>query len=145
MGHHLDDCTIYAVDFDGTLCENRFPDIGMPNTKLIEWLIQKKAEGDKLILWTNRMGQYLDNAVKWCADQGLEFDTVNKNLPEIMKRYEKILNGQPASPKITADIFIDDAACSTGLPFGRPGCPLGGCWNASCSRTGFEKKITGKP
>ena len=78
MGHHLDDCTIYAVDFDGTLCENRFPDIGIPNTKLIEWLIQKKAEGDKLILWTNRVGRYLDNAVRWCVDQGLEFDTVNK-------------------------------------------------------------------
>lgn len=28
MGHHLENCMIYAVDFDGTLCENKFPDIG---------------------------------------------------------------------------------------------------------------------
>lgn len=140
MGHHLNNCTIYAVDFDGTLCEHRFPDIGRPNLKLIEWLIRKREEGDKLILWTNRVGQYLDNAVSWCVERGLEFDAVNTNLPEIMKRYETILNGQPPSPKITADVFIDDAACGIGLPFGQPECPLEDCWNPLCGKTKSEKQ-----
>ena len=30
---------IIAVDFDGTLCENDYPRIGRPNTKLINHLI----------------------------------------------------------------------------------------------------------
>lgn len=29
------DYQIYAVDFDGTLCANAFPEIGEPNTALI--------------------------------------------------------------------------------------------------------------
>ena len=30
---------IIAVDFDGTLCENKWPEIGEPNTELIGYLI----------------------------------------------------------------------------------------------------------
>lgn len=132
MGQHLENCTIYAVDFDGTLCEHKFPDIGAPNEKLIKWLIEKRNAGDKVILWTNRMEPYLDNAVAWCKEQGLTFDAVNDNIPEIMERYKGVLNGKPASRKITADIFIDDAACNTGLPFGNPGCLMKDCWNDEC-------------
>lgn len=29
---------IIAVDFDGTLCENKWPEIGMPNEEVIEYL-----------------------------------------------------------------------------------------------------------
>lgn len=132
MGHHLDDCTIYAVDFDGTLCKQKFPDIGAPNTVLIEWLINRRKAGDKVILWTNRMEPYLENAVAWCAEKGLFFDAVNDNIPEIMEKYKDILNGKPASRKITADVFIDDAACNAGLPFGEPGCAMDGCWYDEC-------------
>lgn len=132
MGHHLKDCTIYAVDFDGTLCEHKFPDIGAPNERLIQWLIDRQKAGDKIILWTNRMEPYLDNAVAWCAEKGLHFDAVNANLPEIMERYKDVLNGKPESRKITADVFIDDAACNTGLPFMNPGCSTDSCWLEEC-------------
>lgn len=132
MGHHLEQCTIYAVDFDGTLCEHKFPDIGAPNMKLIKWLISKRNEGDKVILWTNRMGERLKEAVKWCEEKGLFFDAVNDNIPEVMERYKEILNGKPPSRKITADIFIDDAACSEGLPFtGSTTETCGGCQGCS--------------
>ena len=36
---------IIAVDFDGTLCENKWTEIGMPNEKLIEYL--KKETGQR--------------------------------------------------------------------------------------------------
>lgn len=134
MGHHLDNCNIYAVDFDGTLCESRFPDIGAPNTKLINWLIRKQNAGDKVILWTNRMGERLRDAVEWSRGHGLVFDAVNENIPEIMERYKEILNGEPPSPKITADVFIDDAACGEGLPFNRSSCKMDDCWNESCAK-----------
>lgn len=132
MGMHLKDCMIYAVDFDGTLCESKFPDIGQPNLELIEKLIEKQKNGDKLILWTNRSGSYLEAALRKCKEWGIIFDAVNENLPEIVKLYSKYHDGDAPSPKITADVYIDDLACGKGLAFGRRTCPVKDCWNSSC-------------
>ena len=95
---------IIAVDFDGTLCIQNYPNIGEANTELINALIVRKQAGDKLILWTCREETLLENAVAWCKQQGLEFDAVNDNLEEIKVKY------QHNSRKITADIYIDDKA-----------------------------------
>ena len=51
---------IIAVDFDGTLCYSNWPELGEPNRPLIEYLINQKRSGNKLILWTCR-------AVLMCA------------------------------------------------------------------------------
>lgn len=96
--------TIYAVDFDGTLCENAFPDIGNPNKTLIKHLIKRKKQGNKLILWTCRVGERLQEAVNWCKQHNLEFDCVNENLPEIVEQW----GGE--GRKIFADVYIDDKA-----------------------------------
>ena len=40
---------IIAVDFDGTLCYSNWPELGEPNTMLIDYLLQEKAAGNKLI------------------------------------------------------------------------------------------------
>ncbi len=40
---------IIAVDFDGTLCENKWPEIGKPHTDVIEYVKKRKNAGDKLI------------------------------------------------------------------------------------------------
>lgn len=93
---------ILAIDFDGTLCANLFPKIGNPVKPVIEWCKEHKALGDKLILWTCRTGQELDSAVEWCKKQGLEFDSVNENLEEIIKLY----GGD--TRKIQADQYLDD-------------------------------------
>ncbi len=37
--------TIYAIDFDGTLCESKFPGIGSPNIALIEHLKKRRKRG----------------------------------------------------------------------------------------------------
>lgn len=93
---------IIAVDFDGTLCENKWPEIGMPNEELIEYLKKRQTNGEKLILWTNRVGNRLDEAVKWSAEKGLVFDAVNENLPEIVEAF----GVDPR--KIFANEYIDD-------------------------------------
>lgn len=67
------DFEIIAVDFDGTLCTNKWPDIGVPNLTLIEWLKQEALHGTRLILWTCRDGEMLEQAKAWCADHGLYF------------------------------------------------------------------------
>ena len=64
---------IIAVDFDGTLCENKWPDIGEPNIKLIDYLKKRQEDGDKLVLWTCRTGEYLSDAVCWCLEKGVRF------------------------------------------------------------------------
>ncbi|MCR4690636.1 MAG: hypothetical protein K5739_04775 [Lachnospiraceae bacterium] len=96
---------IIAVDFDGTLCYSNWPELGDPNEVLIAYLKEWKKQGNKLILWTCRAGEPLDNAVLWCKQQGLEFDAVNDNLPEIVSMYGN------NSRKITCDYYIDDRAC----------------------------------
>lgn len=93
---------IIAVDFDGTLCEPCFPEIGTPNKELIQYLTNRKEVGDRLILWTCREEKLLENAVEWCSNFGLFFDALNDNLEEIKNEY------QHNSRKITADIYIDD-------------------------------------
>ena len=98
------DYKIFAVDFDGTLCSERFPGIGSPNMSLIRCLIDKKTSGDKLILWTCRTGERLSEAVDWCAEHGLHFDAVNENLPDMIALYGS------DTRKVFADYYIDDKA-----------------------------------
>ena len=96
--------TIYAVDFDGTLCESVYPGIGRPNFALIHHLKKKKAKGNILILWTCRCGESLQAAVDWCKDYGLEFDYINENVPEMINEHGNDCR------KIFADVYIDDKA-----------------------------------
>ena len=90
-----------AVDFDGTLADTDATKIYSPNTKLINYLITRKKKGDKVILWTCREGSRLNQAIEWCKEQGLEFDSVNDNLPGL-----KIFGLNPR--KVAADLYIDD-------------------------------------
>jgi len=61
-----------------------------------------KAQGHKIILWTSRAGEDLENAVEWCKKQGLVFDAVNEPLPEQIARWGN------DTRKIYADYYIDD-------------------------------------
>lgn len=95
-----------AVDFDGTLCFSRWPEVGQPNTELINFLKVWRSKGNKLILWTCRTGQALEVAVKWCEGHGLYFDAINDNLQEYIELYGD------NSRKICCDFYIDDKGVS---------------------------------
>ena len=104
---------VIAVDFDGTLCTNNWPEIGEPNLKLVSYLKKRQKLGDKLILWTCRCGKHLTEALEWCTNEcWLEFDSVNENLPAVID----LFGGD--TRKIWADELIDDM-CSDKfkLPF----------------------------
>ena len=90
-----------AVDFDGTIVENRYPAIGKPMLFAFETLKELQKRGFVLILWTFRAGKELDEAVEFCRSNGIEFYAVNKSYPE------EVFDGE-ISRKIDADIFIDD-------------------------------------
>lgn len=93
---------IIAVDFDGTLCENKYPEIGEPNMELIDFLMNCQLNGDKVILWTCRNEEQTKAAVDWCSEKGLVFDAVNENLPEIITEFGE------DTRKIFANVYIDD-------------------------------------
>ena len=95
---------VIAVDFDGCLCENKYPNIGKANDDAISALRIKKAEQSKIILWTCREGELLEAAVDWCSVRQLTFDAVNDNLPEHIETYAN------NSRKVFADEYWDDKA-----------------------------------
>ena len=107
---------VIAVDFDGCLCVKKWPDIGAPNWDAIHALIRRKAEGDKVILWTCRDGQQLEDAVLWCMNHGLRFDAVNENLPENIDFFGNDCR------KVWANEYWDDRA----VPVSAYDCPLAG-------------------
>lgn len=100
---------IIAVDFDGTIVEHRYPAIGPELPFAIDTLKYLCAQRHKLILWTVREGELLDEAVAYCRRRGLEFYAVNKNYPEEKPTHEGY------SRKLQADLFIDDRNLG-GLP-----------------------------
>lgn len=97
---------VIAVDFDGTLFTEKYPEIGDPKWDIINYCKHRKALGDILILWTCRSGKHLKAAVKACKEVGLEFDYVNNHTKESLKRYGTARKGC----KILADVYVDDKA-----------------------------------
>ena len=102
---------IIAVDFDGTIVEHRYPEIGRERPFAIETLKMLIADHHRLILWSVREGQLLEDAVKWCKDRGVEFYAVNKDYPE----EDGTENNNHFSRKLKVDLFIDDRNIG-GLP-----------------------------
>ena len=93
-----------AVDFDGTIVEDRYPGIGKPVPYAFETLISLQKAGHTLLLWTVREDRLLDEAVEFCRSNGVEFYAVNSESPA---------GGGPR--KIRADVYIDDR-CVGELP-----------------------------
>ncbi len=101
---------IIAVDFDGTIVEHRYPEIGDEIPFATDTLKMLMKDRHQLILWTVREGKYLEDAINWCRERGVEFYAVNNEYPE-----ETVDNNQHFSRKIKADVFIDDCNLG-GLP-----------------------------
>ena len=90
-----------AIDFDGTIVEHRYPDIGKEMFFAFDTLKALKKDGHQLILWSHRHGKCLNEAVEFCLKNGVEFYAVNSNFPG-----EEDDGKQ--SRKILADMYIDD-------------------------------------
>ena len=100
---------IIAIDFDGCLCENKYPEIGEEHTEVLDILRREQAHGSKLILWTCREGERLHEAVKWCNERGIHFDCLNNNLLSLSEKFEN------NSRKVCATEYWDDRAVQ--IPF----------------------------
>lgn len=90
-----------AIDFDGTIVEDAYPKIGKPKIFAFETLKKLQQDGHRLILWTYRYGDTLQEAVDFCKKNDFEFYAVNCSFPNEVYDPKK-------SRKINADLFIDD-------------------------------------
>lgn len=111
---------IIAIDFDGTLCEHEYPEIGKEVKLAIKTCKKLQEAGHKLILWTMRGNkpdsQTLKEAVDWCSERGLTFWGINEN-PEQKE------SGWSNSNKQYANLYIDDAAYGCPLVYPETGRP----------------------
>lgn len=88
---------VIAVDFDNTISNGYYPDIGKPNEKVVEAMRREKASGSIIIIWTCREGKPLEEAVRYCKMFDIPFDYVNE-FPKFETR------------KVIADAYWDDKA-----------------------------------
>jgi len=96
---------IIAVDFDGTIVEHIFPEIGESLYNSVATLKRLIANGHDIILFTCRTDlperKYLTEAIEWCRLNGIELAAVNSNVDKTLTFADK---------KPLADIYIDDRA-----------------------------------
>lgn len=95
---------IIGVDFDGTLAVTRgtYPRIQGPIQEIIDYVKSEQAAGAYLILITMREYDELKDAVAWAKEQGLRFDAVNDNLPQM----KEFFGNNPR--KIFCNEYLDD-------------------------------------
>lgn len=103
---------IIAIDFDGTCVTHEYPRIGL-TIGAGPVLVSLVHKGHKLVLNTMRSGQELQDAVDWFKQYNIELYGVNENPTQ--KEWT-------SSPKVYADLYIDDAAL---------GCPLTSTWGVA--------------
>lgn len=101
-----------AVDFDGTIVENRYPGIGEEMMFAFATLDALQKKGHQLILWTYRIGRELDEAVEFCREHGIEFEAHNLN-------YEGEEVDKKTPRKLNVDCFIDDRNVGGFLGWGK--------------------------
>ncbi len=100
-----------CVDFDGTIVDHAYPDIGNPVPGAIEWLKRFNKMGAKLILFTMRSddqvhGRVLSDAVNYLKRHGVKLYGINTNPSQA---------SWTSSPKAYGQLYIDNSAV---------GCPL---------------------
>lgn len=110
-----------ALDFDGTVAyttTETYPYVESVNYKAIEVMKKYKKAGGKIVLFTCRTDTDLDIAIECLREYGLEIDTVNEDLQEVIDDWYKIQPDSSISPKVFVDVYIDDRAfpaCRDGL------------------------------
>ena len=98
---------IIAIDFDGTVVTHAYPEIG-DDAGAVPVLKELVANGCRLILFTMRSGSLLKEAEAWFRKRDIPLYAVNENPKQ--GRWTK-------SPKVHADLYIDDSALGTPLKY----------------------------
>ena len=98
---------LIAVDFDGTVVTHAYPEIG-DDAGAVPVLKELTDNGCRLILFTMRHGKLLDDAIRWFRERGIPLYAVNENPAQ---------REWTDSPKVFADLYIDDSALGCPIKF----------------------------
>jgi 8-oxo-dGTP pyrophosphatase MutT (NUDIX family) len=90
---------IIAVDFDGTVCEDKYPEVGIFLPGAVETLKALYTAGHDIVLWTCRRGKEAEAAWKACMDAGIPFSGINEG---------DYCREKHTYKKLFADLYIDD-------------------------------------
>ena len=93
---------IFAIDFDGTIVEHKYPAIGELKRETAMFIRSLRKQGHTWILWTMREGVKLQEALDFLAIHDLLPDYVNDNVPELKAEF----GNNPR--KVFAHVYIDD-------------------------------------
>lgn len=97
-----------AVDFDGTVVEHEYPNVGKDVPNAVNVLNKLIKKGHNLILYTMRSGSHLEDAKQWYLTRGIPLYGI---------QYNPTQANWTSSNKCYAHLYIDDAAL---------GCPISG-------------------
>ncbi len=96
-----------AIDFDGTVVTHVYPEVG-DDVGAVPVLKELLANGCRLILFTMRSGRLLEEAIEWFRTRNIPLYAINENPSQ--KRWTE-------SPKVHADLYIDDSALGCPIKF----------------------------
>lgn len=95
---------VVAVDFDGTIVTEAFPNIGEIKHETVLLMKVLREKGHNIVIWTARSGKFLEEAEEFLILNGIPYDYINENPEdEFYKRGEQ-------GRKIFAHIYLDDRA-----------------------------------
>jgi hypothetical protein len=91
-----------GLDFDGTIVEDKFPDIGESFSHAIQVLRRMADAGMILVLWTCREDEELEAALQFCYNHGINVITAAE--------YDMMMKGPLAKyrRKIPCDYYIEN-------------------------------------
>jgi len=90
------------IDFDGTIVEAKWPEIGEMKPNALTVINRLYDAGHKIVVNTCRVDQYAAAAYSWLVDNGFKFHAFNENLPELIEFYGS------DTRKLSGDVYIDD-------------------------------------
>lgn len=102
---------IIAIDFDGTIVEDRYPEIGKLIYGAREVINRLYDEGYEIIIWSCRARVGKARAIEFLAKNGIKYHRFNESSPANLKQYNNV-----DTRKIYADLYIDDKGLMKPLP-----------------------------
>lgn len=98
---------VIGIDFDGTCVTHEYPYIGK-DIGAVPVLRELVDNGHRLVLYTMRDGKLLKDAEEWFRSNGIKLWDINRN---------KEQREWTSSPKVHADVYIDDSAIGTPMKY----------------------------
>jgi hydroxymethylpyrimidine pyrophosphatase-like HAD family hydrolase len=98
----IDNKLVIAIDFDGTIVEEAYPQLGKLRKGAKKYINKLYDDGHIIIINTCRSGVHQNAAFKMLIGLDVNFDLMNENHPSVIAQYHN------DSRKISADLYIDD-------------------------------------